>query len=170
MHVPNLEKRERIVLAAGAAAVIAVLVYMVVTGPLEAYENSKIQVAQARQRLVQAQALAREVQAAQLHREAISKLMAVRGPSYNLFTTINRAVQIAGVADRAVTASLPAEIASASAVKLTLTGVSMEELVNLLYDIYSKDSLVVLHRLDHLRASLDGKGLQCEVVFITPRL
>lgn len=166
----KLEKRDRVVLTVGGIMVAVILAYLGVTGPLQEYENSKALVVQARQRLMQAQTIAREVQSVQQHRDSIAKLIAVRGPSYNLFTTINRAVQIANCSDRATTSSLPAEVSSASAVKLTLTGVSMEELVNVLYEIYSKDSLVVLHRLDHLRPALDGKGLQCDLVFITPRL
>ncbi len=166
----KLEKRERVALMVGAVGVVCIVGYVVARGPFQEYQNSKVLVAQARQRLVQAQTMAKELQAVQQHKDSIAKLMAVRGPSYNLFTTINRAVQIANCTDRAVTSSLPAEVTNASAVKLTLTGVSMEEFVNVLYEIYSKDSLVVLHRLDHLRPATDGKGLQCDLVFITPRL
>jgi hypothetical protein len=45
----------------------------------------------------------------------------------------------------------------------------MKELVNLLHKIYSSDNLIVLQKLDHLRATRDGKGLEFSATFTAPR-
>lgn len=135
---------------------------------MEMYKRSKAQLTLVQTNLQQAEKIAETIQAARKGREAVDKLIAVRGASYNLYTAIYRAVQSVGMTDRAVITSIPKEMTGASAVRLTLNGVSMEELVDLLYGIQSADKLVVLHEVTHLQPSKDGKGLECNLVLVTP--
>lgn len=59
--------------------------------------------------------------------------------------------------------------ANLSMVRLKLTGVSREELVDLLHAIYSSSSVVVMHELNSLGPSRSEKGLDCDVTFISPK-
>jgi len=170
VQLRSLEKRERWALFVCGVVVLATVLYLVVEGPLEKYTISKGQLIAARQNLARARAMHGEIQEARQDREAVQKVIGARGSGYNLLTAVSRAVQIAQLTDRAVLDSLPRELVDASAVKITLRGVSMQELVDLFHDVHSKDSLVVLHRVSHLRPALDGKGLDCEVILITPRV
>jgi type II secretory pathway component PulM len=165
----TLEKREKIVLTAGAVIVLVMLGFWLTKGPLRQYEQSKIQVAQATQRLAQAQVMAEEIRNARRDRESVQKLVQARGPSYNLWTTVNRAVQTVHIADRAQTDSVPNFGGDATAVKLSLREVSMRELVELMHHIHATDNLVVLHQVSRLRPASGGKGLECEMILITPR-
>ena len=170
MQLRELDKRERIVLGAGGVALLVMVLYLVAEGPMDAYEKSKGQVIAARSNLSRAQSIAKEKQAARKDKDVIDNMIKARGPGYNLWGDINRAVQTAQLSDRATRDSMPGLTAKASAVKLGLKGVSLEELVNLLYDIQSKDSLVVLHEVRFLRLATDGEGLECELVFTTPTI
>lgn len=54
-------------------------------------------------------------------------------------------------------------------VQLNLTNVSMRQIIDLLHRFDSSGNLIVLQRLGHLRPMRDGKGLECEVVFMAPK-
>ena len=53
--------------------------------------------------------------------------------------------------------------------QLKLNGVTLKELVDLLHKIYASNDLVVMYRLEYLRAAGEDKGLDCSVVFLTPK-
>lgn len=54
-------------------------------------------------------------------------------------------------------------------VKLTLKGVSMVELVDLLHAIYSSKNLIAVLELDSMRPGANDKGLDCAMSLITPK-
>lgn len=169
MQLPNLERREKIVLAVGGLAVAIALVYWVFQGPMQSYKTTKTQLTQAKTRLAQARQMHGQIVGSREESQALTTLMKGRGASYDLWSSVNRAVQTAQLQDRVQTDSLPRELSNASAVKITLTGVSLEELVSLLYEIHSRDSLVVLHAVSHLRPARNEQGLDCELILVTPR-
>ncbi len=169
MRWGNLEKREQTVLALGGVVILVAVGYWGSRGPWEKYQAAKAHVVQARERLARAKALEEEVRQTRQSREIIEKLIQGRGPAYNLWTVVSRAVQTTQLTDRAEVSSRPEELTDASAVGLTLNRVTLEEVVNVLHAIHSSDSLVVFHRLSHLRPAMDGKGLECELILITPR-
>jgi len=166
VKLPQLEKRERIVVAGGAAAAVLIVGDYLISGPLEAYQQSRTRVIAAQQALTQAQTMHRQVVESRSDREAVEQLLAVREGS-NLFSTVTRAIQTVNLTDRAEMQSQPRLMANAQAVQISLTGVSMTELVDLLHELFS-DNLVVLHQLTHLRPAQSGQGLDCAFVLIQP--
>ncbi len=164
----SLEKRERIVLSIGFAAIILAIGYFGMRPALDQYETSRAQLMAARSQLEQARRIHREVQELERERERVEQLLAARGSNYSLWNAVNRSIQTNQLARHAEITSQPNEMAGASAVRISLSGVSLEQLVELLYEIHSRDSLVTLRRVQYLRPALDGQGLDCDLMLITP--
>lgn len=166
MKLPQLEKRERVVVGVGAVAVALIIGYYLISGPLDAYQQSRGQLAAAQQALTQARTMHEQILATRADREAVEQLLAVRRGS-NLWSTVTRAIQTANLTDRAETRSQPRLVANLQAVEVVLSGVSMAELVDLLHGVFS-DNLVVLHQLSLLRVAQSGQGLDCTLVLSQP--
>lgn len=168
----KLQKRERTVVAAGVVVVVLILVQALWTrgAPLQRYRDSARQVNAARQRLTDVQDWHDAVVAARRSGEELERAVRARG-SFDLFSFVKRAVDREKLTPRSQIESQQTAGASSglAAVKLRLTGVSMEELVKLLHAIYSDNSLVVLQTLDELRPADDQKGLFCSMTFVAPR-
>ena len=164
----NLEPRERILIVVGAVVTVIVLGSFIVRGPLHKYKAIHSQVRVARDRLRRAEAARQEILSRRADQEALRALMQARGAGYSLWTVVTRAIQIKGLTNRAKIDSANREASIGNGVKLMLEGVSMEELVGVLYEVQGKDPLVILHKLDYLRPARDGKGLECSLVFISP--
>ena len=54
-------------------------------------------------------------------------------------------------------------------VRVQLSGINLTELVSFLHIIYNNDDLVVLYKVDHIRAAQNKKGLECNLIFATLR-
>ena len=167
MAAMQMESREKKALALGAAIVVAAGLYWLAQGPLEKYRQSQAQLNAVQANLADAKAIHEKVIEIRREEETLERLLAARGTQYDLGTSIYRALQAHGLTDRSETETLPRR--GVSAVRLELDGVSMQELVDLLYDIHSSDDLVVLEELRHLRPIPSEKGLMCEMVLITPK-
>lgn len=169
MAAKRLEPRERNFLIGGGAILAVAAVYLLAQGPLEALERSEAQLQAAKMNLAEAQRVHDEAEAQRLEGQALDGILSARGRSYDLGTAVYRALQAKGLTERATTETVPRTLEGASAVRIELEGVSMEELVDLLYDIHSSDELVVLHELRYLRPMPSGQGLTCVLVLLTPR-
>ncbi|MCC6697627.1 MAG: type II secretion system protein M [Candidatus Hydrogenedentes bacterium] len=165
----RLQPRERMVVIAGAAALVLIVIYWVMQGPYEAYKVSAQQVQMAQTRLKQVQLWEAEVNAA---RERENELAKKLSGGFDLWTHVDRAVKEAKLEDRAEVKSHRAGSSSASnmtAVELDLSGVSTKELVELLHRLYDNKSVIVLQRLDQLKESAKGQGLDCRMFLAAPR-
>lgn len=165
-----LRKRERILLVGGTILLVLVAGYIGGRGPWAKYKASAATLGEARERLQQALAMRAAVLEARRSQEIIQTRMKERG-NFNLWGAVNGALRNAKLAERGADLQSKKGVASEkfAAVQLTLEGVSMEELVNLLYTIYSGNNLVVLHSLDKLTPAESGKGLTCQLTFISPK-
>lgn len=164
----KLESRERIALGVAGALIAAAVVYWLAQGPLDKYHQAEARLRAARANLAAAEELHKKAAAARLEGQALDSLLAVRSPNYDLGTEVYRAIQAQGLTDRSQTET-ERGIRGAYAERIELEGVSMEELIGLLYEIHRGDDLIVLQKLDYLRPMPDGKGLECRFVLITPR-
>jgi type II secretory pathway component PulM len=168
MNLENFGPREQRIAAGGGILLLAALVVMLVGfASSDDYALAQQRLADARNRLARAEAVVRELRASQAGTAALEQMLRARGTGYSLYTSIDRAVRAAGLTDRARLESQA--MGDASAVRITLQGVSMEELVDLLYDIYAGDKLVFLHRLAYLEPADGGRGLDCQFWLKTPR-
>jgi len=157
----------------GAIALAAIVLYWALHGPYEAYKNSAAQVNAARMRLQQAQIWQAEIEAAREKEAQLVGLMEQHAPGFDLWSHVNRAVtdtELTGRAEVLSSRTGTAPGSSMSAVDLTLKGVSTGELVALLHEIYDDESFVVLERLDELKPANSGRGLDCRMRLVAPKL
>jgi len=166
----TLRKRERVILVVGTALVVVMLAYGGLRGPWKRYRQSGEDLKSARSRLEQARDMRDAVLEARQSHEVIVERLQRRG-NFDLWTFLNDSLRRTGLVDRAALNNQPGLVRSASlsALKLTLEGVSLEELVKLLYTVYASDNLVVVYSLDNLHPTDEGEGLECTLVFVSPK-
>ncbi len=169
----KLQKREKTVLAIGAVAVVAILLYAAVLsdkGPGAEYRKSIDQVKAARQRIKGVQQWHAQVLDGRKGYEQIEQRIKARG-NFDLYGFLTKTLNEAGLKERFTLGDQPTAVASSdlAAVKLSMNGVSIKELTDLLHKIYADKNLVVLNSLEELRPEADEKGLYCRMVFVTPK-
>jgi len=169
----KFSKREWTFILCGAAVILLTPVYFLGIRPTQiAYKQSAQRLESARDRLEHVMLWNDEVVEARRGQGAINDLIRSRSPRFDLWSHINEVCRKTGVKERAEVAKKGRSGLSsgnAEEVELTLTGVSMEELVNVLHEAGSGNSLVFVHELQHLVPAPDEKGLNCELTFVAPK-
>ncbi|MBI4559412.1 MAG: type II secretion system protein M [Candidatus Hydrogenedentes bacterium] len=168
----NLQPRERMTLIIGAVAIFLMIVYWGAQTPLRKYRKSETDLVQARSNLADAQQWQMEATEARSGREQLQKWARDRGTGFDLYTFLNTAVRDLKLGERAKfqTLKTAGEARELAKVRITLNGVNMNELVDLLHRIYSSNNLIALDSMDHLRPAQDNKGLDCQATFISPKI
>ncbi len=158
-----------------AVAFVVFLLLLIPTGPLRKYRASARQVEGLREELKQAY-LAKEAELARLRsQEVLMTRLKERKPNFNLWSFMNTILTETKLSERANLENYrPRGDRKGAAehltmVQLRLTGITLKELVDLLYKVYSNKDLVVLYRLEFLRVSGDNKGLECYLIFFSPK-
>ena len=108
--------------------------------------------------------------------EELTEQLKKRKPDFSLFSYLNSVLTEKGIQERAALQEIKPRNdkkntlgTDVAAMQLSLKGVSMKELVDLLYTIYASDNLIVMDRLDTLKASSDNRGIDCVIVLLTPK-
>ena len=159
-------------LIGGGIAAFAIIAYLVGEGPFQAFQESEQKLEQARDRLKQAQAIHDSVVRNREEQTVLREKLAAK-PGFDLLTFVNGAVRDGGLSARASIDNSGRAVTGSSdlaSVRVGLKGVSLAELVDFLHHIYGSGNLVVLHNLDQLVPAADKKGLDCEMVFVAPRV
>lgn len=171
-----MQKREKIMVLTGAVFVAIVVSQWAITerGPFKTYHQSIREVEAARVRLLDAMLVRDEALGRLQSSVALEGKLRSRG-AFGLYSYVDRALQAEnlkggqGVRATLETQNTAVRSGAFEAVKLHLEGVSMDELLNLLLRIYSGENLIILDRMDELRAADDGRGLVCDLVLMAPR-
>ena len=169
----NLQKRELYMLIGGLAIIGCIAVYLLGQGPLKEYERAQKRVEAARERLDRVTMLRDNVLLARSDQQAVVRAAQMRPAGFDLWSYINRAVGQTNLQANAKVESPRRSTSSGvamSEVQLSLNGVSLEDLVDLLHLIYDGKSLVVVRKIDYLREARDSKGLDCRITFESPKL
>jgi type II secretory pathway component PulM len=165
----QLTKRERIVVIGGGALVAALLLYELASIPIGAYRESEQALAEAEQRLQDARLMHEEVVAVRSTRQALMDVVRRRG-SFDLISFVRGALARAGIdAKRYEWQKVDRPADGLTSMDLTLSGVSLQELLDALHTILGGGNLVAVDDMD-LRPAPDGKGMICDVTLITPVL
>lgn len=103
--------------------------------------------------------------------KAIQSKLKTRPRSFDLYSSTNQWIKKAKIADRADLQSkgLNSREAAFQSVQITLNHVNMNEILNLLHEIYASKSLITMQRMAYLRPARDGKGLECAIVMTAPK-
>lgn len=168
-----LQKREQVMLVVGSLIVALSLAYVLGRGPIERYRNTNLAVVAARDNLEQARARAQAVIEARAREAALEEKMRASPGGTDLYSLINSTISRQGLTDKhfslKTTPRAAMRNAEMAAVTVTLNGVNMENIVNVLHGVYSGGGIVALHSLTHLRPAINSEGLDCELTFLAPR-
>lgn len=166
----KLQPRERIAVIAGGIIVLFIILYTPLDKAWSAYEKSQTNLVAAKKRLADVKQWRTEIDAEREGHQAIDARIKARGPRFNLYTFASNGIRKHGLESKAQIEN-KRSIATGgrlSEVQITLTSVTMEEFVELLHDLYAANNLIILRKLDYLKVSRTGKGLDCRVSFLAP--
>ena len=168
MTKTTLDTRQR-VLAIGAIVALALAAgyVMVVRDLTDSYRVSERTLNMARERLRAARMWSAEVQAEQQGHEALAALLAERG-SFDLFSYTNQTLQRLDLREHASLNNAPRPNPTLAEVEVTVRGVTLEQLVNLLHEIQGEGRLVAVRSVV-LQPAPDERGLVCSMRLATPR-
>lgn len=167
MAKPNLQKREWVAILIGVVVLTAIGVTPLIQKAAKAYDRSSRQVVQARARLDEVRQLRVAIEDERSGQRQIEERLAARAPGFNLWNFTNQCLRkteietMANVVRKRISGKI-------DGVQMTLKGVRMSELIDLLHLVYDSNNLIVVQKLDHLRPSRSGTGLDCQITFMTP--
>ncbi|MCC6144499.1 MAG: hypothetical protein IT368_11895 [Candidatus Hydrogenedentes bacterium] len=178
MSSGNLDRRERIGLTIGGVAflfVLALLLY-VPLGPRQDYLASKQELLRLQRQLATLQSAKIDEEERLRTQEVLRERLAARPPGFDLLAFLNGALRDSGLTDRyELQSGRPpgnandpgtADLVTA---QLRVSGVTLTELLDFLHRVYANQNLIVLYKLDWLRATPNNQGLDLNVTFLTIR-
>ena len=104
------------------------------------------------------------------------ELLKTRPPGFDLWSFVNTVLTSTNLKERAnlensnkprTTRGEASE--DVTMVRLRLEGVTLTELTDLLYAVYSSNNLVVVNKVDYLRPASSGKGVECSLTLLSPK-
>ncbi len=168
----KLQRKERIAIAAVVAIFIALAVTPLMRDLSRRNARSEVMLREAANRLQDTLAMRQLIELEREGHSVVEKYVQSRDPRFNLYTFADsclRQYKLEGRARLEIKGKLSSG-RSLDGIKIELKGVNMEELTNFLHRLYDNDNLITLQGLRYLRPARDGKGLDCEMTFVTPRV
>ena len=167
----SLDRREQAGLAMGLLAVtlVVMLALYVPAGPRKASLRAKADLQSAQDELQLEQMASLDVQERLERQKQLMDQLAKRGPDFSLFSHVDSLLNKRGLRSKAQLEQYKPRNGSAKQpmVQLRLQEVPLKELVSLLHDLYAGDTLVSVYKVDTMRPAPSGKGLDCDVTFMT---
>jgi hypothetical protein len=165
-----LAKREKLMILLMVVVFCLILVLPLAQRFSKRYSQSQSDLEQARQWLELAQLNRETILEDRAAKEAYRELTNKQPGPRDLLAYLNTCVNEMDLQNRTVLENADRTNQPDTAiVRVSLTQINLEELVNLLHRIYSQNRLVTLSRMNHLRPARSGKGLECQFEFMTPR-
>ncbi len=167
----SLDRREQAGLAVGLIAVtlVVMLAIYVSSVPRRASLQAEADLKGAVDEL-QLESMARLDEADRLDRQKqLMDLLEKRKPAFSLFSHVDEMLNSNGLRARAELEQYKPRNSSPKQpmVQLRLREVAFGELVTLLHGLYAGGNLVAVYKMDTLRPTASGKGLDCDVTFMT---
>lgn len=169
----DLEPRERLALICGVVALLLavfLLIYIPI-GPRAAYVRSAERLEGLQYELQDAQLTKLETQDELDNQKRLIALLDSRPPDFDLYAFIESTCRDMNLRadNRATLQNYRTRNSSANQpmVQLDLDGVSLEELIDLLYTIYDSRNLIAVYKMDELAPAANGQGLNCSMTLVT---
>jgi hypothetical protein len=174
MGLNDLDKRERgSVILAIIFLLLALSMLFVVPNTLgKRYQQARQRLADKQQELQLAQLTKLEEEERVRSQEQLLRILEARDPQFGLFPFVNRMVTETGLGDRAVLKDgrRPRGLSeNHPLVDLQMSGVSLEELIELLYKIRGSNSLVAVYKME-VRPMVREQGLECDITFVSVKV
>lgn len=171
MGMNELDKRERgtIFFAVLFLLLALFMLFYVPNSWGKRYKDAKQSVAQKQQELKLKQLEKIEEEERVQRQEQMLQILQAREPRFNLFSFITRVVGETGLRERAVVqdARRPRDLSEKHPlVDLELTGVSLQELIDLLYAVRKSNNLVAIYKME-VSPVVREQGLQAEITFVS---
>lgn len=174
---PKTDKRENAGLVFSIIAIVLVLfmLFLIPIGPMKKYKATQRELAGLREDLKIAQK-AKEAEVTRLqNQEQVMELLKTRPPGFDLWSFMNTVLTSTNLKERANLENYKPRTARGEAsedvtmVRLRLDGVTLTELTDLLYAVYSSNNLVVVNKVDYLRPASSNKGIECSLTLLSPK-
>jgi len=168
-----LTQKERLGLLSGALALLLVLglALYIPTGPRNKYMQSVNDVKTLQNELAMATLMKKEQEMRLESQEMLVVTLENRAAAFDLFSYLSNVLKETGLTtgDRALLENLRnrRDLENQPAVDLTLTRVTLEELVNFLHKVYASNNLIAVYKVDRLEAERTGQGLECKLTLIS---
>ncbi len=155
-----------------AVSLVVFMALYVPTGPLKKYRLARMTVESLRGEMKVTEMAKQAEEARLLAQDALMDRLNERQPGFDLWTFLKNSLSETGI-EKANLSKVAAggrdDLAQhVTMVKMQVSGISLEQLVNLLHRIYASNNLIVLRKLEYLRAASDGHGLECSLIFLSP--
>ena len=172
MATRKLQRKERLAIAVVVTILVALAVAPLARDLSRRHARSEALLREATSRLEDTLALRQLIELERAGHNVVATHVQSRDPRFNLYTFADaclRAYKLEGRARLEIKGKLSSG-RSLDGIEIELKGVNMEELTNFLHRLYDNNNLITLQGLRYLRPARDGKGLDCEMTFITPRV
>ena len=166
----QLQPREKRVIIIGVVCLALIAAFQLGRAPWDGYQQSFQDLENAEAQLEQARLWFQFVSGAQAEQGALVELINQREGYTSLEAYIDAAIRDHELVRRSTyqSSQTPGN-PSMEAVSVSLSGVSMEELLNFLHDLYENNPLLVLDTMSRLGPNASQQGLDCEMTFMSPR-
>ena len=177
MGVNDLDRREKGTIAF-ALLFLALALFMVFYVPNtwgKRYHGARQRVADKQQELQLAHLEKLEEEERVRSQEELLAILQARDPRFELFSFVNRIAGETGLSGRARLENREASRRPRGfpenhpLVDLELSGVSLEELIDLLYKVRSSNNLVAVYKLE-IEPMLRDQGLHCDITFVSVKV
>ena len=172
----SFSKREKKTLSCLIVIAILAAAYVFTEGPRKEYAKSGRILKQARMHAEETRAYRRQIEDQRATAEKLNELFSNqdKGKKFDLWSYINEALKKNELRERQKLTRgnirnrvMAKNLAMA---ELTLTGVNLKEIVDLLHTIYYDDTLVAVYEMKELRPMREQKdGLSCQLTFVSPK-
>lgn len=174
MNQLQLDRTEQIGVVLCSVAVMALIflgmyVYSV---PRKAYVKSRADLVEAANQVSTLQALKASEELRVEHQQKLMDVLKARPAGFSLFAFVDKTIADLNLREFATATNVlrgreakgDTKLDTAS---LSLKGVGLKEIVDVLHALYASNNLIVVQRMERLQPSANGTGLDCELVLAT---
>jgi hypothetical protein len=163
----KFNQRERTFLTVCAAVVPIFILGMILPGPMRAYKASAQDASNARNALREANNLRALITDSQSTGDSFQDLIRGQRSQASAGDLISNVLTDLDLAAKAQTVSGNSTLSKngLDTVQLTLSGVSLTELIDLVHSLQTQNNLLILEKIRYMRPSNAGAGLDCVMVF-----
>lgn len=171
MSLLNLAPREKRLISIMMCVMVGLVLFMSHQKLSKALAESESQVQTAQDNFNAARMFRETIIGEREGQKVIRTKLKARSRSFDLYNFSNKCVTDLKLQNRATLQSvgLSSKDKAFDGVQITLKGISLEELVDLLHTLYASDNLIMMKKLNYLRPARDQKGLDCSLEMLSPK-
>jgi hypothetical protein len=171
MYDLNLAPHEKRLITIMMCVMIGMVLFMSFRNKAEALADSESNLQTAQENFNAAQLFRETIISEREGQKVIRTKLKARSRSFDLYNFSNKCITDFKLQNRATLQSvgLSSRDKAFDGVQITLKGISLEELVNLLHTMYDSDNLIMMKKMNYLRPTRDKKGLECSLEMLSPK-